>query len=157
MRKRPWVVLLVLSSCGIALAFAYAFASYGGYCISERRFLSDQEFFEAAVTRIIERPTAQLVLSKPSSTTFKSVNVIKYENPESFHEKNPDCCRVVGHNIGDEGPYTSFSQRVFGYAAKIVSITYQIKYIDESGAEKSVSKTEQFAVTNCGRAWNASH
>jgi hypothetical protein len=87
------------------------------------------------------------------STVFSSVQVIKYPNRETFYRTNPNCCRVLPHNVGDEGPYTSFSQRLFGYAARIVTISY----VDAAGERKGATKTERFAVTNCGRAWNATH
>jgi hypothetical protein len=59
----------------------------------------------------------------------------------------------VPHNVGDSGPHTSFWQRLFGYAAKTVSITYLVRSTDDTGGQKSALKAEQFAVTNCGRAW----
>ena len=157
MPRRFRLILVGLVACVAAVIVGSSVASYDGYCFKEARFLSDREDFDAAISQIIERSTAQLITTSPESTLFSSVQVIKYPNRETFNRANPNCCRVVPHNVGDDGPYTSFSQRLFGYAARIVAINYVVDYIDAAGERKGATKTERFAVTNCGRAWNATH
>jgi hypothetical protein len=155
MPRRFRLVGLVAGLAAVILGSSVA--SYDGYCFNEARFLSDREDFDAAISQIIERSAAQLITTRPTSTVFDSVRVIKYPSRETFYRANPNCCRVVPHNVSDDGPYTSFSQRLFGYAARIVAITYVVDYVDVAGERKGAMKTERFAVTNCGRAWNATH
>lgn len=157
MPRRFRLILIGLVASLAAAILGSSVASYDGYCFKEARFLSDREDFDAAISQIIERSTAQLITTGPTSTVFSSVQVIKYPSPEIFYRANPNCCRVIPHNIGDDGPYTSFSQRLFGYAARIVAINYVVDYVDAAGERKRAIKTEKFAVTNCGRAWNATH
>jgi hypothetical protein len=145
--------LLAAGAVAVAMLLLISTLSYRGFCFRHERFLSDQEYFDAAINQIIQRDNEQLVSSNQSGTAFNSVHVLKYASTDEFQRQNPQCCKIVSHNVGDSGPYTSFSQRLFGYAARIVSITYLVRYTDETGGQKSALKTEQFAVTNCGRAW----
>jgi hypothetical protein len=145
--------LLAAGAVAIAILLLSSSLSYRGICFTRERFLSDPEYFAAAISQIIHRDKEQLISYNQSETTYSSVHVLKYANADEFQRQNPQCCKIVPHNVGDSGPYTSFSQRLFGYAAKIVSITYLVRYTDETGGQKSVLKTEQFAVTNCGRTW----
>lgn len=152
-RVRMWLLVFALViAAGTLLIISNL--SYDGFCFRDRRFLSEKEYFAAAIASMLKRETEQLVSYGPKKVRFSVVHVVKYAGMDDFLQQNPDCCKVVPHNTGDLGPYTSFDQRLFGYAAKIVSINYIIRYVDEIGDQKSVTKTEQLAVTNCGRAWH---
>jgi hypothetical protein len=131
--------------------------SYNGFCLSQMRFLSNQEYFESAISEIIQRNSEQLITYSSSGALFRSIRTVRYASAEEFHRQNANCCKMIPHNVGDEGPYTTFSQRLFGYAATIVSGTWLVNYVDEAGDPKSEQKTQQFAVTNCDRAWHATH
>jgi len=146
--------LFAVGVVAVAVLLLISSLSYRGFCFRQERFLSDREYFDAAINQIIQRDIEQLISSNQSRTTFYTVHALKYADSDDFQRQNPQCCKIVPHNVGDSGPYTSFSQRLFGYAAKIVSITYLVRYTDETGGQKSALKTEQFAVTNCGRAWH---
>lgn len=152
-RARRWVLAFaILIVAGMPLVILSL--SFDGYCFRERRYLSENESFQAAIATILARKSEQLISYRPGLINFSAVLVIKYADSDDFRRQNPDCCRAVPHNTGDSGPYTSFGQRLFGHAAKIVSVSYTVRYLDEAGARKKATKTEQFAITNCGRAWN---
>lgn len=148
-------LLVILAVC-VATIGILSF-SYSGLCVSQGRYLSDQEYFDAAISEIIQRPSAQLRTSGPAGVTFRSVDVVRYESAATFRRDNPHCCEIVPHNVGDQGPYVSFSERIFGKAAAIVSVRYALNYVDESGDRKGIVNAERYAVTNCGRAWSARH
>jgi hypothetical protein len=149
-------LLVILTACVAATIGILSF-SYSGLCVSQGRFLSDQEYFDAAISGIIQRPSAQLRMSGTAGVTFRSVEVVRYESAATFRRDNPHCCEIVPHNVGDQGPYVSISERIFGKAAAIVSVSYALNYVDEGGDRKSVMNAERYAVTNCGRAWSARH
>lgn len=151
----PFMRIEVVVCCGVAIAILlFIFTlSYRGFCFSGGRLLSDSEYFAAAINQIIQRDEEQLISYNQSKISFYIVHVLKYADADEFQRQNPQCCKIVPHNVGDAGPYTSFFQRLFGYAAKIVSITYLVRSTDDTGGQKSTLKAEQFAVTNCGRAW----
>jgi len=157
MPRRFRLIVMGLVAGLAAVGLGASVASYDGYCFKETRFLSDREDFDAAVSQIIERSSAQLITTSQTSVVFNSVRAIKYPDRETFYRANPNCCRVVPDNVGDDGPYTSFSQKLFGYAARIVAITYVVDYLDAAGDRKGATKRERFAVTNCGRAWSGTH
>jgi len=149
-------LLAILAFC-VAAPIGILSFSYSGLCVTEGRYLSDQEYFDAAISEIIQRPSAQLRTSGPAGVTFRSVDVVRYESAATFRRDNPHCCEIVPHNVGDQGPYVSFSERILGKAAAIVSVSYALDYVDQSGDRKSVMNAERYAVTNCGRAWSARH
>jgi hypothetical protein len=111
MPRRFGLILTGLVAGLAAIGLGASVAAYDGYCFKEARFLSDREGFDAAISQIIERSTAQLITTSPTSVVFSSVRVIKYPGRETFYRANPNCCRVVPYNFGDDGPYTSFSER----------------------------------------------
>jgi hypothetical protein len=136
---------------------AASWLSYAGLCFSQNRFLSNAELFDAAISEVIRRPSHQIVTSRPGGVTFRSVNLLKYKDVAEFRQLNPNCCKLVPHNIRDRGPFVDFSDRLFGGAAKIVSVTYTVEFTEEGGQSQSVSATEEYAISNCGRAWDARH
>jgi len=146
--------IVVFAGCATALVLACAVLSYNGFCFKEKRFLSDRDYFASAVSEIIERNAQQLITQEPGGTLFRSVPVIKYAGAGDFHRKNPNCCKVVADDVANDVPPTSFDQRLFGYIAKFVVVTYVVNYLTAAGDQKSEKKTEYFAVTNCGHAWN---
>ena len=153
-RKRVMAAMGLVVTVGI---IGFFLPSYNGFCFSQRRFLSHEEYFRAAVEQIVGRGTEQLISSSPAGVEFRSVTVHPFGSVDDFLKKNPNCCSVVPHNTGDNGPYTSFVERLFGQAARVVSIAYLVNYVDAIRQPKTERKTEQFAVTNCGRAWNTRH
>lgn len=152
--RRGLIALAILVAVATP-AVTLGVLSYKGFCFDQRRFLSDEEAFTAVIQEIILRSSHVRVILRPEMVQFRPVKVIRYRDVNEFREWNPDCCKVVPHNIGDDGPYTDFSQRLFGYASRIVSVTYLVRYTDDAGSEKTDLTTTQYAVTNCGRAWRA--
>jgi hypothetical protein len=146
------VVALIIAIVGGVLSL-----SYNGFCFRQQRFLSDDEYFDATIDQIIRGRTFVQTTSGPGFIRSVVLNVIPYTDKDEFRRRNPNCCKIVPHNVGDQGPFTSFRQRLFGYAANIVSVTYIVHYVGKNGDPESTMTTVQYAVTNCGRAWNATH
>lgn len=153
--RKHKVALLFISAIGVV--FSVGTLSYQGFCFRRLRFLSQQEYFDAAIKQVIESSSAQLVIKRGAMTEFISVKTRPYESVSQFYQMNPDCCRIVAHNTGDKGPYTTFTQRLFGYAAVVVSVSYVLNYVDQGGDFRSADNSMQAAVTNCGNVWNAQH
>lgn len=158
-RLRVWIGRIIL--CAVALSFLIiagkAALSWSGFCFATRQYLSEQDYFTAAIEKIIARKQHSLILSRERELGFQLVPVVAYTSIDEFRSVNPDCCKIVPHNTGDLGPYTSWLDRISGSAARIVSITYVLRYLDKTGERHSTVVTTQYAVTNCGRAWNARH
>ena len=154
--RRGLIALAILTAIA-APAVTLGALSYKGFCFDQRRFLSDEEAFTAAIGLIIRRSAHVRRIYRNGAIELRPVQVIGYRDIDEFLRGNPNCCKVVPHNTGDEGPYTDFSQRLFGYAARIVSVTYAVRYVDENKKQTLDLVTQKYAITNCGRAWDSVH
>ena len=120
---------------------------YGGFCISEFRFLSDKEFFDAAIRdvfmsiAVVETPTG-------GYATFIPKEMVRYRSLDEFHRENPNCCKFVPH----DRVWISAWYELFGKAAKSVHVRYMVRYVNEFGGVSSTEAVAQRAVTNCGRS-----
>jgi len=139
-------LLAIILVLGVAPAL-----SYNGFCFSQKRFLSDTEFIDAAIAEIIRLRTHNVI----AGGGLKSVNVIRYENIAEFRRLNPDCCTIVRHN--SEVKYVEFDDQVFGRAAKSVSLTYALNHLDEYEHRKSARSTAEVVIGNCGGVFNAGY
>lgn len=153
--RRGLIALAILVAVATP-AVTLGVLSYKGFCFDQRRFLSDEEAFTAVIQDIIVRSVHIRDIRTPRGIDSRLVRAIRYRDPAEFRSWNPDCCKVVPHNIG-EGPYASFSQRLFGYASRTVSVNYLARYVDDDGSEQTDRTTKKYVVTNCGRAWDAIH
>jgi hypothetical protein len=131
--------------------------SWSGYCFEHGRFLSDTEYFDPAIDEILREKTHVVETALNGSHQFRSVRVIQYRDRADFRAKNPNCCLPRLHNVGDLGPEVDFSDKLLGRAARVVAVRYSLNYIDADGRPQSSVITSQYAVTNCGSAWNAVH
>lgn len=141
------VATLITVLIGVALSL-----SYGGFCFRQQRFLSEEEYFDAAIDDIIRSPSYQQITSVPGGTRFASLKVIPYKDKKEFWRANPNCCQIVSHQ---NGPWPTFEERLWGAAAVVVAVAYTVNYVDEIGEPQSTKGTSIYAVTNCGRAWDA--
>jgi hypothetical protein len=148
------VKFVVFAAC-LAVA-AVAFLNLSGFCFSELRFRSDQEFIDAAIAREMTLSSYVKRDTRPGFIDFTSVSVVPYSTLSDFKERNPDCCKIIQFNTGD-GPYTSFSQRLSGSAARAVSLTYTLHYREGAGETRDLTATSRYVVTNCGAARTTSN
>ncbi len=98
----------------IALLLGYIYwAKWGGICIEQGRYLSD-EFFISLTKRMLFDPRGG-----PSSNIAKEVFRANYSNQREFEERNPNCCVVSRKSDW-------FSHLI------TVTMTYPIQYIGKS-------------------------
>jgi hypothetical protein len=148
------IVILFFVASVVALAGAAAIFSYSGFCFEKRRFLQDQEYIDAVIEEIIRRPNYTRIISKPESVHLKPSRVIPYRDKDAFRNANPNCCTMV-QAVGDKGPETTVWDRLYGRAARLVSVKYRVNFVDDDQTTGNETTTIIYAVTNCGRAWNA--
>jgi hypothetical protein len=140
------VVLSGVMSIALAAIVLTSTLSYNGFCFSQGRFLSDQEYVNIAISRIMSLPCYQLM-----SPTFKCVPPIKYMDVADFRARNPDCCKFVRHNTDYAGSsVVTFSQQLFGYAAHSVLVNFKISYVDADGHTQNTIGPGLIVVGNCG-------
>ena len=149
----PGLLVLVALLCGGAALTL----NLNGYCYADSKFISTQEMFDVSIAAILAQSQTTMQYREPERTSFKTVQLVRYPDRESFLKSNPNCCALVPFNKGDAAPYVSLSQRIFGYAAGLVKVDYSVAYVDDDRTEKKTPMITYYVVTNCGRPWNAQH
>jgi hypothetical protein len=125
--------------------------SYSGFCLGQGRFLSEQEFFDIAILRIMSLRCYQ-------SPTSQCVAPIQYKDVDDFRARNPNCCRFVRHNSDFAGSgIVTFSQELFGNAARSVLVNFKINYVDADGNPQDTIGHGLIVVGNCGNLVNRGH
>ncbi|KJC56402.1 hypothetical protein UP10_34535 [Bradyrhizobium sp. LTSPM299] len=127
--------------------------SVSGFCFGEHRFLSDQEFIDAAVQELMKgRGTYSLLHAGGSNT---AVSGVPYVSKEEFISDNPDCCSIASINYPrDSGPQFTILDRVLGRAAKLVKVKYKERWT-EDGEPKVQVVDGYLGLTNCGEVNHA--
>lgn len=134
---------------GIAcLGIAAAFASNKGVCVSEGRLLREKDYFTGAVDVVIHDPVDGVVEHIPGGIMLKSVHSQHYSNVDAFLAEFPGCCKFVVANSGDGGPEVGVWDKILGI--RTVELSYDKRYADDDGAQKSARVTAKVAVTSCG-------
>ncbi|WP_165418496.1 hypothetical protein [Dyella amyloliquefaciens] len=134
----PYVLCLALLAWG-ALSLA-------GFSTSKRTFLSDQDFIDAAIDRVIH--------SEPPAPGNDGVrvpaeDVLPYRSVEHFHHINPACCIFVRGDTEGTGP--SPLDYLLGCEWRVVRVNYQVRYRDGQGVHRAGQATEYVMLGRDGR------
>ncbi len=119
--------------------------SYGGFCFSQARFLSDREYEDIAIRQIMSLPCYQTIRAN------NCVPPIRYSDVADFRARNPDCCRFVRHRSDFEPREPTFRQQLFGRAARSILVNFRINYTDADGIPRETIGPGLIIVGNCGR------
>jgi hypothetical protein len=142
-------------SVAIAAATVALWLTYNGYCISQRRYLSEQEIFDTAIIETMRRPTYPRVVSLPQGVRLEAWKVIPYSDIEEFKRQNPSCCSFTPPNVGDRTPfYISFWDQLFGGANHFVAVKYWVRYLDGHNQEQTEETTAYIRLAACGQPWH---
>jgi hypothetical protein len=146
---RSWIVKWVLAP--IALLSGTSFAIYSlhtnGYCISERRFVTQSEMIKTAV----ESELFMLSQSqKFEDETLKQNDLVThFSSVDDFLQRNPDCCSLVGNKNNYE-IYGSYPI-IVGHIANSVRLEYQFEYRNQQGILASRSHTQEIPISSCAK------
>jgi hypothetical protein len=95
-RRTRLAILLAIAAMVIIIGTAVIeYRDYTGYCFADRRFLSDSELIDVAIT--------QELRMNESSNYVRDRKT--YPALRDFHAENPNCCTVFrrGHPLMQEG------------------------------------------------------
>src|SRR5215213_679367 len=118
------VILVVAATLGLA---------YAGFCFGQKRFLSDNDYINAVVDRVVAQRRHQLISREGNVIRFTPVTVIPYRDREEFRSENPGCCQIFDSYVGDQFFPSTLLQKLTARAAANVSVTYKVRYLDEQG------------------------
>lgn len=147
------VVITVMVTIIVGIIIGMPTLSLSGFCFSQRRFLTDQEYFDIAISKIMSLYCYQLM-----TPVTKCVPPIRYKDAADFRARNPDCCKFVRHNSDYAGSgIVTFSQRLSGDAARSVLVNFKIDYVDADGSPQHTIGNALVVVGNCGNLVNRGH
>lgn len=135
--------------------------NYIGFCFKEHRFLSDEEKISIAIPYVLgsyppnlleygERLGRVVVIGGHTPA-----HPIYYKDRDAFLAENPDCCKLTQKMERTKSEFPiQLEHRLLGNSNTFVEVTYKLKYIDETGVERSQITTEYVAISNCGHPWS---
>lgn len=123
--------------------------TYSGLCLSEMRYLSDDEKIRVAVSRVIEVLDARnrALANAGSEKDAMNQGPLAYHSVDKFLELNPNCCAVNDFGPEGIGPPT-FLQRLLGIYSTVVEVHFRDSYAEADGF---TWKTWQVGLSVCGR------
>ncbi len=145
--KKHFLLVLILLLGGIPASL-----NYSGFCISQGRYLSDEEKIRIVIISGNSQDTIPVEIEKEGHKHWQeNYKQIKYKDVNEFFDKNPDCCKVNGGGPYDLGA-PSFFDRITGYdSGDVVTINARANYIDENGNKQSIMLKSDSVLTNCGQ------
>lgn len=141
-------IVFVICSSGSLATINYLHKN--SYCISELRYVSNQEMIDGAIAYVMRPINA---LAAHGHGLNPGEQYIAYRDISEFKEVNPDCCKVLS---GEEErlnvrPLYSSLDRIFGAYSVVVQVDYKIRYKTTSGLELERKEQTIAPVSACGR------
>ena len=146
MKKRSYII--IIPSAILLCSIFVGGMNYTGFCLSQGRYLSDEEKISAGISYIERRDTVAIKTKDKGIQRYKRVH--SYLGEEDFRSKNAQCCEV-GMNLVGEYWEPSFLERVLGDYADKIKIKYIVHYLDEMGSAVSGHRETDLVITNCGK------
>ncbi len=118
-------------------------ANMAGACVTEGRFLSDQELIRLAAMSANLR---QIVFI-PAEHKYQEY--VPYASVDELVEKNPNCCELGGAGSG-EVPGASRFDLLRGINSNFVSVRFFAQYKDDNAAIHKILVHWGAMIGNCG-------
>ena len=130
------VLFIAIPLCALATFLAF---QAGGVCVKERRYWTDSQLIEAAVTHL-----AAESLQNVKGRRWWAMQIESPEAVTDFLESHPSCCSV------DRDPYyRNILDLVVGWNAPEVQVTYERNRADPRWSVEPFY-TQWLAVSTCG-------
>ena len=130
------------------ISIAYIGLNYSGFCFAKMRYISTKEKIRWTFNRL--NNTSALRVNIPGKG-FEDREFIKYASFNEYIKEHPDCCTFYPSGGSPELPPPTWIQRILGYhSGTFVRIYYKVRYLDDSGKQKSQIIKVDSALRNCG-------
>lgn len=139
-RLNPYVLFLCL--------LAWGGLSLCGFSTSKRTFLSDRDFIDAAIRRVIQRYPPSLRAISTEREDDSTAMAIPYLGVEQFRDINPACCEFVAGDTEGTGP--SPIGYLLGDEWRVVRVSYQVRFRDALGASHARQATDYVMLSRDG-------
>jgi hypothetical protein len=147
-------VKVIFFTCIVASVLVWPILSLSGFCFTQKRFMSTDEYFDAAIRQIMSQQLQPIVTRGPEGVGYKYVHPIPYRDVSDFRASNPDCCEFGSLNGGLQDGYVYFWDQIQGRAARSVHLKYTVNYLDDQGRRRSAQLEAQLVIGNCGKILN---
>jgi len=130
------------------ILFTYFGLNYSGMCISQMRWLSDEEKIRLAVDRVNSREFTTVTPNRILVTR------VPYKSIDDFIEKNSECCGLGPPVMTSEGTFPDFSfwdQKIWGFGGAHVGGKFDQIYTKDDINILSEMQWMFVKMTNCGR------
>jgi len=149
LNKHKTVSLVLLLFIFISVYFGL---NYSGMCISQMRWLSNEEKIMSVIEEINSRGNIRI----EENGKYVDMRKVPYKDTESFLENNPECCKigppVSGSSSGMDGAYPDFSfwdQKIWGFGGAQIEGHYYAMYENKLGDKSKDRKWIFKQMTNC--------
>lgn len=165
--KKVLFILLLITIGALYLAMPYLSKMhllYLGYCLEEKRYLTDQEKCDIAAMAIVKEKDIYIThhysrLSESGQKIWAERLVKKYDysSLKEFYELNPNCCKFVEKfEHPDRPPFAvPCGEKISGLLNTFVSITYIFAFNEQDSSEP-IELISTFGLSNCGKLWTRS-
>lgn len=151
-------ILIALGVGAALLLGAAGTLNATNFCFAQRKFLSEDELVVTTVAALpkyleLTQERGKTLLSyMDKSTDFSDVTIVNYKDVSEFTQQNPGCCRI-GRFDGPREPVfpPSWWTVVSGYAAKIVTVSFKLRYVSSTGEESFRNDPFYIWIDSCGR------
>lgn len=144
--RSRWRLIVFFVTLGLLLIFfIWSALNVSGFCVAERRYLTESEQMNAAIDNVYQ---SHLAHYKNKSGLGISGPLVRYAGLDEFKSVNPNCCSLSG--TAQEGYRVSWTRQLIGNFRTFV----RVNYAEEAGSgdQSTPIMREVFvAVTNCGR------
>jgi hypothetical protein len=140
MNIAKWIILIfVIIGSGVFFAHSQNKKLKSGYCFAEKRFLSEHEFVEISVRKLISDESEQ----KSTAGSPDNIDDIEYETIQEFFSVNPNCCFVPALSGQKRGNPTKGEDGAREYSINI--------YHKQNGKREAPAFFSIYYVDVCGK------
>jgi hypothetical protein len=181
MRRLRWLLALVLL-VPAALGGGAALLNYTGYCVAQRRYLTDEELIKKTVDvvlanyprityayDVVPKVGYEVVTDRArccgegdrsrfdgskGGTPLNAEQLVPYQGTDEFFKVNPDCCVFARDGLYGELGSTSLWSKITGYSAGFASAKFRVRYQDTAGQVQEKYSGWSANYSNCGKPVN---
>lgn len=135
-------------SLGACSAGVFA-AQTSGLCLTSRRFSTDRELADAALSHVFEQPLATVVSREYDVLVLRNHEVVRPATLAAFRAQVTNCC-ILTRTDESDGPDISLIDVLTGRARAFVRFEHVQQYRDWDGAILSRTVVPFIPVDNCG-------
>ena len=119
--------------------------NYSGFCMKQKRWISDEEKIRIVLSEIIRQGSLYIETKDRGTQPFPQV---RYSSVAELLEKNPNCCISDSTKAGDNG-HPTFWDKVLGRYTDVLVLQYKGYYVAENREVTEIPRNTIAYIDNC--------